>query len=124
MPCGDTHYIYKFTCNNCTSNTQNNNFYIGASRRKLLKRLNEHEASARRFNNNTSIGEHMVKFHKDLKPKTQRKKGKRDYNAFFKNFTGQIINHGRDTLDMYLKENLAIKTQKPSVNTMLTNGFN
>ena len=125
MPCEDTHYIYKFSCNNCPSPSNDHNtkpnFYVGASRRKLNKRLKEHEASVRRFNTRTSLGEHMVKFHEDLKPNTIKRKT--DYNAFFTNFTGQIIDHGRDTLDTFLKENMAIKALKPKINTMLTNGF-
>ena len=122
IPCQDTHYIYKFTCNLCPKPSNNNkpNAYIGASRRKLIKRLKEHEASARRFNDRTSLGEHMLKVHDNLKPTTFPRP---DLNTFFKNFTCQIINHGKDTLDTFLKENLAIKSQKPQLNTMSTNGY-
>ena len=64
----------------------------------------------------------MIKCHEDLKPSIS-KRGRPDYNLFFKNFTGQVINHGRDTLDTFLKENMEIKAQRPHINTMMTNGF-
>ena len=66
IPCKMKHFIYEFTCNHCTKNVtdnitkKKNNKYIGASRRIALKRLGEHEQSVRRFNNRTTLGQHMM----------------------------------------------------------------
>ena len=125
MPCQTSHYVYELTCKLCTDNSTNNKpvSYVGASRRIMVKRLGQHEASFRRFNDRTSIGEHMIKHHKDLKPKNIPKKGRVNFNNLFQHFTPKIIHKGKDTLDLYLKEGIHIKKNRPSVNTMHTNGF-
>ena len=125
MPCKTTHYVYKFTCNICTKNepTKKPPTYIGASRRKMIKRLGAHEASVRRFNDSTSLGEHMIKTHSDLKPHTIPRRGKVDFKNLFNHFTPQVIKQGKDTLSTYIEEGLAIRAYKPDMNTMNTNGF-
>lgn len=91
MPCKTTHYVYKFTCNHCPNNdpTIKPSTYIGASRRAMIKRLGAHEASVRRFNDRTSLGEHMVNSHGDLKPNTISRRV--DFKKRFTNFTPQVI---------------------------------
>ena len=97
--------------------------YIGASRNPTVKRLGQHEASVRRFNDSTTLGQHMIEFHKNLKPTTIPKKGKPSFNNLFKHFTPKIIKNGKDTIDVFVKEGMAIKYNRPSLNNMNTNGF-
>ena len=61
VPCGIKHLVYSITCNLCGPDQESE--YIGASRRPPAKRMMEHEASARRFNKRTSVGQHMIKCH-------------------------------------------------------------
>ena len=71
IPCKAKNYVYKFTCNHCEDkNGVKDKFYIGASRKVTVKRLKQHEASVRRYNNRTTLGQHMMEAHKDLKPPT------------------------------------------------------
>ena len=123
MPCKTKHYVYEFTCNHCTDKDTNKKpvTYVGASRRTMVKRLGQHEASVRRFNDRTTIGEHMSKVHSNLKPNTIPRRV--NFNNLFKHFTPKLLHKGKDTLDTFLKENMHIKLTKPSMNTMLTNGF-
>ena len=95
--------------------------YIGASRRPPAKRMLEHEASARRFNKRTSVGQHMIKCHGDLKPsKIERKTS---LPNFLQTFTPEIVARGRDTLDTFIREGLAIRDRKPTMNNCSSNGF-
>ena len=125
MPCKSIHYVYQFTCNNCIDNIteEKNKVYIGASRKAMVKRLGQHERSVRRFNDSTTLGQHMIESHQDLKPNTIPRRGKPDFNNLFKHFTPKILKNGKDTMDVYIKEGMAIKYKKPSLNNMSSNGF-
>ena len=125
IPCKSTHYVYQFTCNNCTDEItkKKNKVYIGTSRRTTVKRLGQHERSVRRFNDTTTLGQHMIECHQDLKPPIIPRRGTPSFTNLFKHFTPKIINYGKDTLDTYIKEGMAIKYKKPSLNNMFTNGF-
>ena len=125
MPCNTSHYVYQFTCNNCIDNIteEKNKVYIGASRKAMVKRLGQHERSVRRFNDSTTLGQHMIESHQDLKPNTIPRRGKPDFNNLFKHFTPKILKNGKDTMDVYIKEGMAIKYKKPSLNNMSSNGF-
>ena len=63
----------------------------------------------------------MINSHIDLIPNTISRKV--DFKNLFSNFTPQIIKHGKDTLDLFIQEGLAIRASKPTINTMSTNGF-
>ena len=100
-----------------------NKVYIGTSRKTTVKRLGQHEASVRRFNDSTTLGQHMIECHKDLKPPIIPRRGKPSFTNLFKHFTPKIIKNGKDTMDIYIKEGMAIKYKRPSLNNMFTNGF-
>ena len=125
MPCQTTHYVYELTCNLCTDKSSNKKpvSYVGASRRRMVKILRQHEASFRRFNDRTSVGEHMIKHHKELEPKDMPRRGRINFNNIFQHFKPKIIHKGKDTLDLYLKEGIHIQRNKPHINTMHTNVF-
>ena len=132
MPCKTTHYVYQFTCNHCTDKSTNNNnnnnnkkpvTYIGASRRVMVKRLKQHEASVRRFNNRTTLGEHMISHHSHLNKSNNNHPPKVNFNNLFHHFTPKIIDRGTDTLNLFIKEGIHIKSSKPHINNMSTNGY-
>ena len=119
VPCRAKHHVYSITCNLCGPDEVSQ--YIGASRRPPAKRMLEHEASARRFNKRTSVGQHMIKCHGDLKPsKIERKTS---LPNFLQTFTPEIVARGRDTLDTFIREGLAIRDRKPTMNNCSSNGF-
>ena len=127
IPCKMKHFIYEFTCNHCTKNVtdnitkKKNNKYIGASRRIALKRLGEHEQSVRRFNNRTTLGQHMMEKHDNLKPKKFGRQS--DFKNLFTHFKPRILKTCKDSLGTFVTEGLAIKYNKPSLNNMQGNGF-
>ena len=124
IPCKATHYVYQFTCNHCTDNHNNKNkIYIGASRKPTVKRLGQHEASVRRFKDSTTLGQHMIECHSNLKPNIIPRRGKQDFTNLFKHFTPKIIKNGKDSLDVFVKEGMAIKYKSANLNNMSTNGF-
>ena len=125
MPCQTTHYVYELTCNLCTDKSTNKKpvSYVGASRRRMVKILGQHEASFRRSNDRTSVGEHMIKHHKELEPKDMPRRGRINFNNLFQHFKPKIIHKAKDTLDLYLKEGIHIQRNKPHINTMHTNVF-
>ena len=122
IPCKSKNYVYKFTCNHCKDkNDVKDKFYIGASRKVTVKRLKQHEASVRRYNNRTTLGQHMMEAHKDLKPPSF--KNKVNFQNLFTHYKPEVIRYGKDCLDTFLKEGMEIKYQKPKLNQMMTNGF-
>lgn len=125
VPCKSKHNVYKFTCNNRTNGStgKREDFYIGGSRRVIPKRFKEHEGSVRRFTKATSLGLHMIEKHPELKPSYIPKKGKINFENLFKHFEPQLIKNGKDSLDVFIKEGLAIRAQRPPINGMFTNGF-
>ena len=86
-----------------------------------MKRLTEHEASVRRFNKRTTPGQHMCTEHYDLKG--DNIKNKVDLESFMHHFKPEIVKKGKDTLDVFIKEGLCLKYDKPTLNNMQTNGF-
>ena len=115
-PCRPKHQVQ---CNLCQNGPQQS--YIGASRRRPIHRLKEHEASSRRFNNRTSIGQHMKKHHSDLEPDNITRKV--NLPNFFTIFTPNIVERGKDTLDTFIREGLTIRQKNPTMYNMQGNGF-
>ena len=68
-----------------------------------------------------TIGQHMVECRSDLKP--DRITRKVDIGGFLENFDAAIIDHGRDTLETFIREGLCIRDMSPSLNNMNSNGF-
>ena len=82
--------MYKFTCNHCKDkNDVKDKFYIGASSKVTVKRLKQHEASVRRYNNRTTLGQHMMEVHKDLKPPSF--KNKVNFQNLFTHYKPEVI---------------------------------
>ena len=120
IPCRTKHHVYSLKCKLCPE-SEEEQLYIGGSRRQPLNRLKEHEASARRYNKRTTVGQHMSKHHSSLKPDTVARKV--NISAFFENFEAKIEARGKDTLDTFIKEGLLIRDRKPKLNNMTGNGF-
>ena len=124
-PCKASHHVYQMSCNICEASGTGAT-YIGASRRRPIHRLKEHESSTRLWNDRSSLGMHMMEKHPELEPLATDKiklRRKVDMAGFFKKFTPSIIHHGRDTFDVFLNEGLKIREENPSINTMSYNGF-
>ena len=124
-PCKASHHVYQMSCNICESSGTGAT-YIGASRRRPIHRLKEHESSTRLWNDRSSLGLHMIEKHPELEPTAAEKlklRRKVDMAGFFKKFNPSIIHHGRDTFDVFLNEGLKIREENPSINTMSYNGF-
>jgi len=109
MPCSLTHYVYQLTCNTCPS--EDKPIYIGCSRRKVPKRMGNHESSVRLVNERSTPGAHMVETHP-----SEPVRGKVDMDTFFKKWTPEILHRGRDTLDAFLWEGLKIRELHPHLN--------
>ena len=123
LPCNTSHYVYKFSCNTCSANNITAE-YIGASRRSLVNRFSQHEASVRRYNTRTTLGQHMIQSHPELRTTAaDQKRGKVDFGNLLQLFTPEILKTCKDTLDTFLWEGLLIRKHKPALNNMLTNGF-
>ena len=125
FPCKARHHVYSMSCNICAANGKEE-LYIGASRRRPIHRLKEHEASTRLWNTRSSLGVHMKEKHPELEPSASEKaklRGKVDMTTFLQTFTPSILRYGKDTFDVFLNEGLEIKEKKPSINTMSYNGF-
>ena len=46
-----------------------------------------------------------------------------NFNNLFTIFKPEIIKYGYDTMDVYVKEEIIIKYARPTLNNILTNGF-
>ena len=116
--CGQKHNVYKLTCKNCPDD---NSSYIGASRRPSFKRLKEHEASVRRYNPRTTMGQHMIAAHPELKPETIVNRV--NFTDFLLNVSPEIVCRGKDTLETFIREGIYIRNEKPALNNINNNGF-
>ena len=65
----------------------------------------------------------IYKLLNELKPSHILRKGKVNFQNLFNQFEPQILKNGKDCLDVFIKEGLAIKAQRPPINGMLTNGY-
>ena len=107
--------------------------YIGATCRTLEERVTEHERSQRLGTTKSALGRHLLKDHPHAITERKRKRGRRDkdsqeqietdYRVFFENFDFSVIDRGRDVLDTFLRENMAIQRECPAMNDNQTNGF-
>jgi len=88
----------------------------------MENRVKNHEGSVRRFNTRTTLGQHMLNSHMELKP-TEIKRGSVDFKQLFENFKPRVLRKCRDTLDTYIWEGLLIESLQPSLNNMKYNGF-
>ena len=114
LPCNMRNVVYKATCRHCSQD------YIGATARPLAKRVDEHEASQRLGNNRSTLGKHLVTTHPSA---VTGVKYSRDFEKFFENYDFRVLERGRDSLDTFLRENLAIQRERPGLNQNQTNGF-
>ena len=65
----------------------------------------------------------MMDCHSTLRPGVIPRRGKVDFTNLFNHFSCKLIKEGKDLLDVFVKEGLAIRNNKPSLNNMVTNGF-
>ena len=120
LPCHSKNIVYKMTCKNCKTTNSN---YIGATNRKITKRLEEHEHSIRKFNNRTTTGEHMLLKHKRNKPRKQLP-NKINFQNLFKHYKVEILKQCKDPLETYIVEQMNIKKKdSATLNNYQTNGF-
>ena len=117
LNCTTRHYVYKAKCKKC------GDLYIGASRRPIRGRINEHESSFRLNNSRTTLGYHAAEHRRADDPQYTPISGKRDLAKFFENFEFSISEQCKDTLDTFIREGLAIQRTKPKINNMCGNGF-
>ena len=101
--------VYKATCKHC------NESYLGATGRPGGQRYKEHAASVRRENDATSIGKHILEKHPQIDSYEVR-----DINNYYEFW---ILKYCKDTLEVFLSEDILIKTHKPTINNMMGNGF-
>ena len=117
VPRESRHFVYQANCNECGDQ------YIGASRRPILNRIQEHESSFRINNDRTTLGQHAAKHrHNDgtiYVPTT----GTRNFESFFKQYSFDVVKKCKDTLETFINEGMLITSTKPKLNNMLRNGF-
>ena len=119
IPCHISNVVYKLSCKNCKDT---NSFYIGATARKTIKRLEEHEHSVRKFNKRTTSGEHMALKHKRNKPRKSLP-NQINFKNLLKHYKVEILKTCKDPLECFISEGLYIKKLSPNLNNHLENGF-
>ncbi len=97
--------------------------YIGASRRPVLGRLQEHESSYRLNNDRTTLGQHEAEHRNEDGESYEPTRGTRNFGKFFHQYDVNIRKRCRDTLETFISEGMLIVNEKPKLNNMLRNGF-
>ena len=115
IPCHISNIVYKLSCKNRKSK---DSFYIGATARKAIKILEEHEHSVRKFNNRTSPGEHMAEHHKRNKPR-KNVPNKINFKNLLKHYKIEILKKYNDLLECFMTEGIYIKKESPTINSHL-----
>ena len=117
VDCKATNVVYDIGCKTCGKH------YVGATNRRLLERLNEHEASSRLHTLATTIGFHSRE-HGEGEGHTKGRPYIRDYDEFVRKYNVKILSRNRDTLGTYISENTHIsESENPIMNYMNYNGF-
>lgn len=96
LPCTQRNFIYSAQCRKCQE------LYIGASRRPAHERFSEHEHSTRKFNDRTTLGQHLMEKHMSSKPLNIPNKV--DYTNLLNQYHLKIEKTAKDTLELFLKE--------------------
>eukprot|EP00116_Pleurobrachia_bachei_P002200 sb/3462462/ len=91
VDCKATNVVYDIGCKTCGKH------YVGATNRRLLERLNEHEASSRLHTLATTIGFHSRE-HGEGEGHTKGRPYIRDYDEFVRKYNVKILSRNRDTL--------------------------
>ena len=115
LPCTQRNFIYSAQCRKCQE------LYIGASRRPAHERFSEHEHSTRKFNDRTTLGQHLMEKHMSSKPLNIPNKV--DYNNLLNQYNLKIEKTAKDTLELFLKEHIQLQKVKPKINNYMENGF-
>ena len=115
--CSTSHFVYQADCNQCGDQ------YIGASRRPLKNRLQEHESSFRLNNSRTTLGQHASEHRMENNEEYRPKAGTRDFEKFLEYYDFNIVKKCKDTLETFINEGMLISINKPKLNNMLRNGF-
>ena len=114
-PCNKRNFVYSAQCKKC------NELYVGASRRPSLERFGEHEHSTRKFNDRTTLGQHLLEKHINSKPNIIPNKV--SFQNLLNNYSLKIEKSAKDTLDLFIKENIQLQKLKPKINNYTGNGF-
>ncbi len=117
IDCATRHFVYQASCNKCGDQ------YIGASRRPILNRIQEHESSVRINNARTTLGQHAARHRHDDSTVYVPTTGTRNFNSFFKQYSFDVVKKCKDTLETFINEGMLITSTKPKLNNMLRNGF-
>ena len=115
--CSTSHFVYQADCNQCGDQ------YIGASRRPLKNRLQEHESSFRLNNSRTTLGQHASEHRMENNEEYRPKAGTRAFEKFLEYYDFNIVKKCKDTLETFINEGMLISINKPKLNNMLRNGF-
>ena len=129
IPCSTKNFVYRAECTTCGEE------YIGGSTRTADKRIGEHEASIRCKNDRTILGKHWQEHHPQPSPdspnnqnrsqnRPKRRLTKKEKSEQLKrSYKFGIVHKGKDSLETFLLEAIAIKDRKPKLNNMISNGF-
>ena len=118
IPCTNKNFVYKAECR------KGEESYIRCSGRPAGKRINEHEASIRNKNDATTLGQHYTLVHPgEYTLHKHRPTIEEKAQAFKEAYNFEIIHKGRDNLDAYLMEGIAIIDNKAGLNNNFGNGF-
>ena len=118
IPCTNKNFVYRAECKICEE------AYIGCSGRPAGKCINEHEASIRNQTNATTLGQHYTLAHPgEYKINNRRPTIQEKALAFRDAYNFEILHKGKDNLEAFLMEGVAIIRNKPGLNNNYGNGF-
>ena len=113
--CTQRNFVYSAQCKKC------NELYIGASRRPAHERFGEHEHSTRKYNDRTTLGQHLLEKHLSSKPLNIPNKV--NFQNLLNNYDLKIEKTAKDTLELFLKEHIQLQKVSPKINNYMENGF-
>ena len=109
IKCHNRNFVYQAECKGCDK------VYVGGSSRPAKKRILEHASAVRLDSqtNRSSLAKHNLEIHE------------KENNDISKMFKFTILEKGKDGVDTFIREGLALKkgNQKNHINEMMENGF-
>ena len=110
--------VYQAKCLTC------NELYIGATGRNAKDRILEHESSIRCRNNRSTLGQHTQTHGPETRSKAiQKRSRKPDLKNLLKIYEFSKLAKGKDVLEVFIREGIAIQKHRPNLNNMSGNGF-
>ena len=118
IKCNEQNIVYQAKCLTC------NELYIGATGRYAKDRILEHEQSTRCRNNRSTLGQHIQTHGQETHSKAiQKRSRKPDLKNFLKIYEFTKLAKGKDVLEVFIREGIAIHKYKPNLNNQSGNGF-